>query len=129
MLSVRGCFSGDGWRGPFVRAKVAVPRLAAGAFSPLPADTTAIRRDDRQLLADTGGRILPPDAMPGIPEHRVRYGPGEGLLAFRSEQGPAPIARPSIGGAPDRRRGIRRCGAGLLRGLPSRVRHAGRTGS
>ena len=80
MLSVRGCFSGDGWRGPFVRAKVAVPRLAVSAFSPLLADTgadrTAIRRDGRQLLADAGGRILPPDA------------------------------RLSIGGAPDRRRGI-----------------------
>ena len=120
MLSVRGCFSGDGWRGPFVRAKVAVPRLAAGAFSPLPADTgadrTAIRRDGRQLLADTGGRILPPDAMPGIPEHRVRYGPGEALLALRSEQGPAPIARLSIGGAPDRHRGIRRCRGGTSSG-------------
>ena len=119
---------------------MAVPRLAAGAFSPLPADTgadrTAIRRGGRQLLADTGGCILPPDAafpsgdaMPGIPEHRVRYGPDEGLLAFRSEQGPAPIARLSIGGAPVRCHGIRRCGAGLLRGLPPRVRHAGRAGS
>ena len=99
MLSVRGCFSGDGWRGPFVRAKVAVPRLAAGAFSPLPADTgadrTAIRRDGRQLLADTCG---------------------EALLALRSEQGPAPIARLSIGGAPDRRRGIRRCRGGTSSG-------------
>ena len=117
MLSVRGHFTDDGWRRPLVRARVAIPRLAVSAFVPFLVDTgadrTAIHWDDRQILADAGGRVLPPDAafpdedaMSGISGQRVRYGLDEALLAFRSEQGPTLVARLSVGVALDRRSGI-----------------------
>ena len=112
VLSVRGYYSADARRRPFLGARVAIPRLEVSApvefLVDTGADRTVIHWNDRQLFENARAEPLPADAsfpeamtLSGISDQRIRYGLDEALLSFRSEQGAVLLARLTVGIALD----------------------------